>query len=178
MRIFLLIVSTLWLLFWLIFGYEMLTGTPRQMESDRLFIEKEINPSVNFVKKYKRQNNRLPTNREYYTWQRDYHKIYESDLSIIEDSLIEGGSIRYITRPSDVWELDKTHFEDVKWSKDFFAIAANRGEWYEYYFSDGGRYDTNNYGWQSSIFSFVFGLFIGMIPLGLWWWKYQRKLSA
>jgi hypothetical protein len=159
MRIFLWIVSTLWLLFWLIFGYEMLTGTPKQMESDKLFIEKEINPAVNFVKRFKKENNRLPDSQEFDTWQR----------------LNSTGHAEYITQKSQVDKTDWEGFENIKLTDDFFAIVVWRGEWNEYYFSDGDRYDTNNYDWKSSIFSCVFGLFIGLIPMGFWWWKFERK---
>ena len=54
----------------------MFLDTPKQIASDKKFIETEIKPSVEFVKNFKTTNGRLPNNREYYSWQREYHKDY------------------------------------------------------------------------------------------------------
>ena len=76
--------------FWLYFGVAMLLETPRQIERDQEFIETQIKPSVNFIKDFKTKNGSLPNNREYYVWQREFHKDYSSDLTQKVDTLIPG----------------------------------------------------------------------------------------
>ncbi len=169
MRTFLKILTFLWIVFWLFFGTAMFLETPRQIESDKQFVEKEIKPSVDFIKNFKTTNNRLPTNREYYTWQREYHKDYSSDLTQQVDSLIPGlGTKKYIRKLNDVVSDDYGKFKNADWTKDF-AIGVWRGEWTEYYVSWSDSYDTNNYSWLDSFFGLLLMYIFGLLPLIIWW---------
>lgn len=166
----------LWLGIWVVIGTMMLFDTPEQMESDKEFVKKEIKPSVDFIKDFKITHNRLPTNREYYTWQRDYHNDFSSDLTQKEDSLIPGfGRINYIRKTTDLVSEDKEKLIDADWSKDY-AIAVWRGEWMEYYFSWSDTYDTNNYSWINGFFELLWCSIIGCIPVVIW--KIKRKKEA
>jgi hypothetical protein len=159
----------LWVAFWLYAGVSMFLDTPKQMESDRIFIEKQIKPSVDFVKNFKSINGRLPNNREYYTWQREYHKDYSSDLTQQIDSLIPGfGTVKYIRKLTDVVSNDFDKFKNADWNKDF-AIGVWRGEWMEYYFSWTGKYDSNNYSWQDGFIGLSVITGIAIFPLLFWW---------
>ena len=125
-------------------GVSMLLNIPKQAEKDKIFIEAEIKPSVDFVKNFNTVNGRLPNYREYYTWQREFHNDYNSDLTQEVDSLIPGfGTIRYIRKLTDLTSNDYDKFENADWNKDF-AIGVWRGSWTEYYFSWTDSYDKNN----------------------------------
>lgn len=175
MRIILITLTVLWTSFWLFVGISTLLNTPDQIISDKEFIENEIKPSVVFVKTFKTTNGRLPTNREYYTWEREYYKDYSSDLTQKEDSLIPGqGRIQYIRKLTDMVSDDSEKFKDADWTNDF-AIAVWRGEWMEYYFSWTDQYDTNNYSWTSGFISFFLYFGISIIPLFIWWLNYKKK---
>ena len=50
MQIFTLVLSIIWLLFFLMVSYGMFEITPGQMVKDKEFFEKEIKPAVKFVK--------------------------------------------------------------------------------------------------------------------------------
>jgi hypothetical protein len=180
MRTFLKILTFLWLIFWLYAGVSMFLDTPKQMASDKMFIESEIKPSVDFVNTFKRTNGRLPNNREYYTWQRDFHKDYSSDLTQQLDSLIPGlGTKQYIRKLSDVISTDYDKFKNADWNKDF-AIGVWRGEWTEYYFSWTDSYDTNNYSWTDGYIGLAVMTGIGVFPLLFWWLiiRQRRKSST
>lgn len=179
MRTFLKILTFLWLTFWLFAGIFMLLDTPVQTAKDKDFIEKEIKPSVDFVKNFKTSNDRFPNYREYYTWQREYYKDYSSDLTQNVDSLISGlGRKQYIRKLTDVASNDYEKFKNADWKKDF-AIGVWRGEWTEYYFSWTDHYDSNNYSWKDRFIGFTVMIIIGIFPLLFWWLaKKKRKKAA
>jgi len=174
MRIFLKILTFLWLAFWLYAGVSMFLDTPAQIKSDKIFIEKEIKPSVDFVKNFKTINGRLPNNREYYTWQREYHNDYSSDLTQQVDSLIPGpGTKQYIRKLTDAVSNDHDKFKNADWNKDF-AIGVWRGDRTEYYFSWTDNYDSNNYSWTNGYIQLAVMTGFGVFPL-LFWWLDSRK---
>lgn len=155
----------LWLAFCLSTAVVMFIETPKQIKRDKEFSETQIKPSVNFVKKFKVTNGRLPNNREYYTWQREFHKDYSSDLTQKIDSLIPGlGKISYIRNLQNVDVNDYKKFENANWNTDF-AIGVWRGEWTEYYFSWSEDYNTNHYNWFTSILVSLGMIGIGVFPL-------------
>ena len=162
--------------FWLFIGASMLLDTPEQIKSDKEFVANEIQPSVDFIKDFKTTNKRLPTNREYYTWQRDYHNDYSSDLTQKEDSLIPGlGRIHYVRNLSDFVKDDKEKINGADWTKDY-AIAVWRGEWMEYYFSWTDDYNTNDYSWKDGFIGLLLYIIIGCIPIPFWWIKKKKAL--
>lgn len=179
MKIFLKILTFLWLAFWVFIGTVMFLETPKQIERDKLFVENEIKPSVDFIKNFKTKNNKLPTNREYYTWQREYHRDYSSDLTQQFDSLIPGfGTRQYIRKLNDVVNDDYGKFKNADWTKDF-AIGVWRGDWTEYYFSWSDSYDTNNFSSIGSFVSLLLTCIWGLLPLIIWWRNNrQRKKSS
>ena len=167
MKLILKVLTFIWFVFWLILGISILIGTPEQIKKDRIFIETEIKPSVDFVYNFKTKNNRLPNYREFYTWERNFYNDYSSDLNQKEDSLIAGNGLKmYVRKQSDLG-LEGKEFENIDWNKNF-AIAVWRGEWTEYYYSWKNTYDTNNYSWKSSIWAFVLYLIVGLLPIFLW----------
>jgi len=175
MRTLLKILTFLWLVFWLYAGVSMVLDTPEQIASDKKFIEKEIKPSVDFVKNFKTINGRLPNNREYYTWQREYYKDYSSDLTQQVDSLIPGlGSKQYIRKLTDAVSNDYDKFKNADWNKDF-AIGVWRGEWSEYYFSWTDSYDSNNYSWLDGFIGLAGMTGIGIFPLLFWWLDIRKR---
>ena len=175
LRTFLKVLTFLWVAFFLYAGVSMLLDTPMQIASDKEFIALEIKPSVEFVKNFKTINDRLPNYREYYTWRREYHQDYSSDLTKQVDSLITGlHSKKYIRKLTDVVSDDYDKFKNVDWNKDF-AIAVWRGEWYEYYFSWTDSYDTNNYSWRDGFISLAVLVGIGLLPLLFWWLDIRKR---
>jgi len=163
-----------WLLFWVILGIIMFADTQNQINQDKEFIENEIKPSVEFIKKFRTENDRLPLNREYYTWRREYHKDYSSDLKQSNDLLIAPGG-PYIRKSSDVviGELgieDQSVLDNIDWKNDF-VIGIWRGEWNEYYFSSNDKYFGNGYSWNDGLVSLLISFTIGILPF-LFWWKF------
>jgi hypothetical protein len=145
-------------------SYGMFEITPGQMVKDKEFFEKEIKPAVNFVKEFKRENNRLPSDTEFQNW-----------LVCTNPS---GRWIEYITQKSQVEHMEPMDdFDDVNWTDDFFAIAVWRGDWFEYYYSDRDEYKVNEWGWESAVVSTFFYTILGLIPM-FFWWKYVRKAKS
>jgi len=165
----------IWATIWIIIGFGVYLDTPEQIESDNIFFEKEIKPSVDFVENFKSNNNRLPNYREFYTWANNYYNDYSGNFSENQDSLIGEGFFlhKYIRREKDVYEeKDLPNFKDVDWATDY-AIGAWRGDWAEYYYSWGKEYDGNNYSWHSGLFALIAMAIVGILPL-LVWWCYNR----
>lgn len=160
-----------WLTLWLTVGVLIFIETPEQIERDRLFIENEIKPSVTFIEDFKQKHYRLPSNREYYSWRREFHEDYTSDMNQPVDSLISPNGC-YIRKSENIIVgdvgINNAHLlEGVDWSKEY-AIGIWRGEWFEYYFSWNKTYYTNNYNWAKATFSMLFFIGIGLVPLFLW----------
>ncbi|WP_018477464.1 hypothetical protein [Pontibacter roseus] len=174
MRTLLLVMALMWAAFVLLIGFWMFLYTPEQIEKDKIFVEEELRPAVSFVKSFKKENNRLPSNREFYTWERDYYNDYSSDLNQDADSLVAGlGRVQYIRNNSDIASDDLQKFKQADWDKDF-AIGVWRGDWWEYYYSWTDSYDTNSYSWDDGIIGLIWTTLIGAFPLLLLWY-YRRK---
>ncbi|MEM9364218.1 MAG: hypothetical protein AAGA43_16370 [Bacteroidota bacterium] len=168
------ILTLLWLGIWVFAGISILLDTPGQINRDKDFIENEIKPSVDFIENFVSTHERLPSSREYYTWQREYHKDYSSDLTRPEDSLIGGlGKTTYIRKLSDVLKEDRKKFKDANWTTDY-AISVWKGEWMEYYFSWTDTYDTNSFSWKDGILNLITTFTIGVIPLLFWLIKNKK----
>ena len=179
MKIVASIFTILWVGFWSFIGITSLLNTPQQIKKDKDFIETEIKPAVNFIKNFKKLSKRLPTSREFYTWEREYYKDYSSYLNQQADSLISDfAKVNYIRHNSDILGEDQSKFKNANWSKDF-SIAVWRGEWMEYYYSWNDSYDTNNYSLSDGIISLFAYCTVGLLPI-IFWWRYfrQRKKTA
>ena len=175
MKIIVVLFIFLWTSFWIFIGTKSLFDTSKQIDKDKNFIQTKIKPSVDFVNNFKKSYNRLPTNREYYTWERDYYKDYSSDLNQKNDSLIsEFGLVNYIRKNSDVIANDQFKFKNADWKKDF-AIGVWRGEWMEYYYSWNDSYETNNYSWSDSYISFFMFCGIALLPFIFWLYKVKKE---
>ena len=156
-----------WTIVWLFLAIGMFLDTPKQILKDKSFIEKEIKPSVDFIKKFRKLNKRLPTNYEFYKWEREFNHDYSVNFFQDTDSLIQG-RIGYIRHRSDIESGEKEKFKNVDWSKDF-ALRVWRGEWNEYYFSWTDRYDGNDYNRADGFIGLGIMSVIGILPLILWW---------
>jgi hypothetical protein len=178
MKIFLLILTTIWTSFWIYAGVGIFKDTPYQIEKDKEFIEKQINPCIDFVENFKIENNRLPNYREFYTWERDYFKDYTSDLKQEIDSLIPGmGSVQYLRSTYGIISNDLGKFKEANWRNDY-AIGVWRGDWVEYYFSWNKTYDTNNYSWANGFSALITLTGIGLIPLVFWVIYLKKRKKA
>ncbi len=178
MKIVAAIFTFLWTTVWIFIGVNSLLDTSKQIERDRNFAQTQIKPSVDFVNNFKKSYNKLPTNREVYTWERDHYKDYSSDLNQRDDSLISGfGPVNYIRKSSDVISNDQSRFTNANWKKDF-AIGVWRGEWMEYYYSWNDSYETNNYSWSDGFISLFVFTTIGLVPFVFWFYFYERNKKS
>lgn len=161
----------LWLAWWTYIGIGILMNAPRQIKKDQSFILEKIKPSVDFIEGFKKKHERLPTKREFYTWEREYYKDYGTNLNEPIDSLISG-NISYIKSCSDLQnELSEEHkieCKSIDWSKDYM-ISVWRGEWNEYYLSWENLYKGNGYSLKDGFIALVVNLCIGFIPMLIWW---------
>lgn len=174
MKTLLLVLALLWAAFMIFMGFSILLYTPKQINKDKIFTEEKIGPAVNFVKSFQRANNRLPSNREFYTWDRGHYNDYTSALPQDSDSLVSSlGSVQYIRKKSDIVTDDLQKFKGANWDNDY-AIGVWRGEWWEYYYSWTDSYDTNSYSWYDGVIGLLWTSFIGVFPLLLLWF-YRRK---
>jgi hypothetical protein len=125
MKTLLKILAICWLVCWLFIGVWIFLDTSVQIKSDTKFINSQLKPSVNFVSKFMASNNRLPLKREFYTWARDYYKDYSGDLTLINDSFINGDSRRYIRYTSDLREdeLNNRRIQKVSLPPNKHAIS-------------------------------------------------------
>jgi hypothetical protein len=167
MKTILKILIFLWVAFWLFIGVGSFLSTPKQIEKDKAFVAERIQPSVEFIKTFKTQHQRLPSKREFYSWERDYHKDYTSDLKLEVDSLINGEAVRYIRYKSDLYSDEEKKFSHVDWANNYM-IAVWSGEWMEYYYSWSDTYDTNNFSWMDGSLWLVTYCALAALPLALW----------
>ncbi len=158
MRLLLTILTALWIVFFLSMGAEMFLDTPREIQNDKDFINQKIKPSVDFVKKFKQENNCLPSSDEFN--KRESTGLYNYP--------------QYIRADSDVVSNDLAKFKDADWKKDF-AIGVWRGEWEEYYFSWTDKYDSNNSSWAGAFMSLLYSIIIGALPLSFWYLRHRLK---
>ncbi|HMQ69935.1 MAG TPA: hypothetical protein PKA90_13030 [Ignavibacteria bacterium] len=148
---------------------------PDKKEKDNIFIEREFKPSVEFVNQFKKSNNRFPTYREYYIWERNFYKDYNSDLTQKEDSMIAGlGTIHYIRKHSDIIIEDQYKFKDVDWSK-VFSISVWNGDFTEYYFSWLDNYERINLSPWDIIKNTTLWFLIILIPLLILFFDKNKK---
>ena len=62
--------------------------------------------------------------------------------------------------PSEI----RDEVEDIDWSNEY-VIAVWRGEWFEFYISEGERYITNDFGYSDAIKNFILTIGVGLLPL-------------
>lgn len=129
-----------------------LIEVPKQIEKDVQFFRNNIKPSVEFVKYFKQNHHRLPSDSEFDTW---LIKSGRSELALPVD---------YIRNPTNIFHSDLSRFTKADWRKDF-AISVWRGEWMEYYFSWTDSYDVNSYSWKDGWSDFAFCACLGVLPL-------------
>src|SRR5665647_2148729 len=123
----------------------MFLDTSKRIEKDKVFIEDEIKPSVDYIKDFKNKNNRLPSSTEFYNWKKEFYGEYSTEFDKYFNSFaVDEVRISYIRRNEDILIDDQRKFKAADWAKDF-AIAV----WYDdrtsYYFSWTDSYDSNNY---------------------------------
>lgn len=162
----LVLLTILWMIVWITLGLGGFINAPT-LKSDKYFIDKEIKPSVDFVKKYKKENNRLPSNSEFYKWERDYFK---NDSSFPYKEIHQ-----YIRNDSIIIDKDDLNkFKKADWNKDF-AICVWHGDWPIYYFSWTDNYDSERYYWRKDFIGLIVILCITIFPLLFWFIYYKRK---
>ncbi|MFN3402869.1 MAG: hypothetical protein ACK40G_02165 [Cytophagaceae bacterium] len=161
----------IWFYFWIGLGALLIFGASIQIVKNRKFINEKIKPSVDYIKNFNTIHKRLPNKVEYYTWRRDFHKDYTSDLTQTDDSMISPGG-PYIRNGGDVLIgeygiRDSNLLNGVDWSKNF-AIGVWRGESYDYYFSWTDSYYGNNYSWDDCLIELLIIICTGVLPLLIW----------
>ena len=162
---------------WIFLGIGGFVNGPN-VDSDKIFIEKEIKPSVDFVKNFRKDNNRLPTNKEFYTWERIYYKNNPNKVHYyIDTSIIYIEKHQYIRNDSSINKENLNKFKKANWNKDF-AICVWRGDWEIYYFSWTDSYDSERYSASKDIIGFIIIILIGLLPLLFWFIYYKRKRKA
>ncbi|AKQ45032.1 hypothetical protein TH63_04330 [Rufibacter radiotolerans] len=178
MKTVLAIVSIIWAVFILIYGFSIFLDTPNQIQRNIDFVEKNIKPSVIFINQFKVENGRLPSNREYFTWHRDYYEDYTSDLNQKVDSLIPGlGRRQYIRHIAQVVSGDEYKFKKADWKKDY-AIGLWNGDYWEYYFSWSNSYERTSNSWQDGYIGLGITTTLGLIPLIIWLFINKKKKSG
>jgi hypothetical protein len=167
MKIFLKLMAILWLAVCLFAGVGFFLDTPMQIKADKKFINRELRPSVDFVKKFKTINSRLPTTKEFDSWEREYYYKIKPGNFVIQ----------YLRGIESIDKDDLSKFKNADWTKDF-AIAVWRGEWMQYYFSWSDNYDPNNYAWDDGFTVLAIMFVLGLLPLLAWWVirKQKRKI--
>ena len=62
--------SLVWLIIFSLIGLSFFLETPKQIEKDKIFVDKNLKPSVLYIEKFKNDSLRLPSKKEYYYWER------------------------------------------------------------------------------------------------------------
>lgn len=171
--------SIAWLTICLIYGIFVLFQTPDLIKEGDRYIESSITPAVTFVNTFSMTHDRMPTQREFYTWVREYYRVFTSDLNAKDDSLI--ADISTLTYTTDYRYFVTEKFitnHKIDWSKAFVICNLKNGEG-DCYCSWTNKYDTNNWTWTSGIINLMYSAAIGSIPVLLWWLnlRLSRKVS-
>lgn len=142
--------TLLWLGLFLWFGVATLIYAPEQVIKDKEFINKEIDPSIKRINNFKAINHRLPTVAE-------FSKLNGRDTNDL-------GNTDYIRNDRNLERKIKNRTKGMDWNKNY-VLFVWRGEWAEYYISDGHQYVTNDYQISDAVILMVVAIFIGVLPL-------------
>ena len=142
------IISLLWFGLLTYVGIDNYSYAPDIIERDREFIAKALTPKVEFVEAFRSNQDRLPTLEE-----------FNSSLEIRPNEYET-----YIREASQVPSEIRDDVKDLDWSSDY-VIAVWRGEWFEFYISEGERYITNDFDYSDAIQNMIITIGIGLLPL-------------
>lgn len=126
----------------------MYSVTPKQIEKDRQFRTKSIDPIVEATKSFIGLKNRLPTTGEF-------------------DGLNEGGNSELITDIRNLPPEFQDKITTEQWDSNTYAIAVWRGEWNEGYISKNNMYILNDYSWHDGATGLLVMIMIGLVPIVL-----------
>src|SRR5688572_25875383 len=135
-----------WLVFCLFIGIRSLQETPSTIQREKQFVTDTISPAFAFILYFRNENLRLPTKREFYSWEREFFKDYTVNLSQPVDSLITG-YLRYNRNCNIIPEYYHEDCKNIDWSKHF-TISFFNGDYEAFYFSWRDIYKTNSYSWD------------------------------
>jgi hypothetical protein len=153
--------AALWLLLFTGIGLHFLIGATKQLQKDKDFLKRRIDPGIATIDSFKTIHARLPSVKE-------FEKIKNGSASNL-------GSQNYIRNLSDVDAEIKSKVKDMDWS-DNYVLAVWRGEWWEYYISRNHVYVTNGYSIADGWIAMVAALIVGALPLiGLVFHRMHRK---
>jgi hypothetical protein len=165
------LMAIIWAILLTYIGLSIFLDTPNQKVRDEAFIDVKLKPSVLFIQQFKAKHARLPSNREFYTWQREYYNDFHSDLSQTVDSLIPNmANTLYIRSKWSIPSDDQFDLRKANWGKDF-AIGAWNGDNFEYYKSWSNSYTVNIYSWVDGLIDFLMLTIIGFLPIFFLWRK-------
>jgi hypothetical protein len=98
-----------WLGLSTLIGIKSFLDTPKQVKKDNDFVNLKIKPAVDFIQKFKSDSTRLPTNEEFYIWERT-----------------RNDEIEYIRSCNDLPNKYKDECEKIDWTKALYDCGLAR----------------------------------------------------
>jgi hypothetical protein len=129
-------------------GVDLFRSAPDIIERNRIFVANKLKPLVNFVEEFRKSHGRLPSLEE-------FNSLLKIPPNEYEIYVREDGNV-----PIEIREMVK----DLDWSNDY-VIAIWRGEWFEFYISEGKRYITNDFDYVDAIRNLIITIGVGLLPL-------------
>lgn len=141
-------------------GIDSFTGAPQQIAKDGIFIATQIKPHIKTIDSFKVVNHRLPSVAE-------FHKIKHGNSPDL-------GNEDYIREEVFVDKDIKGAVKNMDWTNNY-VLSVWRGEWAEYYISDGNKYITNNYSLADGSIGALVCFVIAVIPAAIFAMYKRRK---
>lgn len=153
----LFILSLLWAIFVIFIGIVMYSWDLDTYKKNIIEVNTEIKPFVYYFEKFKKENKRLPTQKEFDKWVR-----YEYNNYSVEPQKICHAD--YIRKLENVTVEDEYKFKGINWQTDY-AISYWNGDSFDYYLSWKKFYDVSIYTKEDARKELIITILIGILPL-------------
>jgi hypothetical protein len=163
-------VGDYWIIFCIFLSIKLFFPKLERTDEEKRLINEKIKPAITFIKDFKQTENRLPTKREFFLWEKSYY----NDLTIDVDDTINTAIINYSNRPDEVPIQFKDKLNNVDWTKYYFLEVWN-GESFEYYFSWSDTYYNDNHERMYNFINAIIWLILGFTPIFFWYRNFKQS---
>ncbi len=175
MNIFYKSLTVVWIAL-LLYGVTMIVvSIPQEIESDNAYVATELVPAISFITIYQKLNNRLPSTREFYTWEIETYPE-KANIDNVDDTM-QTSYIQYSYNYQEQPTITGGTKEEVTsgYPRNYTLVVYAKHDWFGYYDSKTKTYSTSKSPWKNGIFGALFVCGIGYLSVRFWLMKYWRS---